>query len=70
MNVPQFLLLLQICGSYDCHFEPTNLAYPSMIACLEAGFTLMEDSPEQIPKWQCEERTRKWPLRWNRDPAR
>jgi hypothetical protein len=41
----QFVLILMVCGAIDCHPEPSDLTYPSMIACLEAGFTLMQYSP-------------------------
>jgi hypothetical protein len=50
----QFLLLLMICGAADCHWEPVEKRYPSMIACLEAGFTLMEQTPNQMRDWRCE----------------
>jgi hypothetical protein len=61
--IAQFLLLIQICGSSDCHFEPADRKYPSMISCLEAGFTLMEGNPEHMPQWRCEKRMMKPPAR-------
>lgn len=54
--MPQFVLILMVCGAIDCHPEPAERTYPSMIACLEAGFALMENSQEQMPQWRCEKR--------------
>lgn len=48
----QFVLVLMICGALDCHPEPSELRYRSMIACLEAGFTLMEQ--QLVREWNCE----------------
>ena len=55
--IVQFLLLIKICGATDCHFEPADRKYPTMAACLEAGFTLMESNPE-LPQWRCEKSVR------------
>jgi hypothetical protein len=60
MSCGPFVLTVLVVGSipHSQQLGTIEQHYPSMIACLEVGFSLQESRPRNVREWHCERTTK------------